>query len=154
MEGAPESEQFPLISPITAENQATAQTERLSTERKWSWIPGLPSLGSTLDLWFVDSQPAGKPLQEYDLVFYIYGDTGALAANRTGEPYLIPPTYVLVERATDEKKYMEVDGRRALVREFQLVYEEDLKDSPRTDIEPVPAELVGVTLPPCYLDIH
>jgi hypothetical protein len=116
----------------------------------WSWRPGLPSLGSKLSIWFVDSEPAGKPLDEYMLVFLAAdGEPVEILANRARNPVTFYEGAALRE-VTEEKEWITFEDRRALIKRFEYV--SDPEDLQNDNIQSLPDDWIGVSLPPKELD--
>lgn len=116
---------------------------------KWSWVPGLPSLGPSPSLWLLDPDPAEKSLPEFSFVFLVLdGAPVECVANRTGHAVTFDEDAGLLE-VTDEKRYVEIDGRRHLVKKFELV--PGLEEGPDEAV-PVPPALTENTFPSCSLE--
>ena len=83
---------------------------------KLSWLPGLPSLGPTYDLWMIDYGVARPPDGDHDLMFLVVddGDEAELLANRTGGPTRLDGYWL--GRVDHEKVYTTLGSRRALIK--------------------------------------
>lgn len=111
---------------------------------QFSWLPGLPTIES-LDAWFVDSEPRGKRLRDYELAFLVGSKgTAELLANRHSSAVQLKSASVT--QIDHEKQYMEIDGRRVLVKRF--------KYTPETETgTKLPDDFVGVMLPPTRMQV-
>lgn len=112
----------------------------------FSWIPGLPDLGETYDLWFVDPDPKGKSLKNMALVFEVSSSgEGRLLANRYKNSVEIDPETSVTD-ITQEKRYLKVDGSPRLIKRFKLHRDQSGETK-------LPDAVVGVELPPAKMEI-
>jgi len=114
---------------------------------QWSWIPGLPSLGPTYDLWAVDPHPQKKSLDEYMLLFLVVddGDSAVVLRNRAGRQISLEDRVFL--RQNHKKEYIEIGSRRLLVKRWRLRLIEEV-DSVESKDTRHPPEDVRRKLPP------
>ena len=110
---------------------------------RFSWIPGLPSLGPTYDLWMIDYGAARPPSGDHDLIFLVVddGDEAELLANRTGGPTRLDGRWL--GRVDHEKVHMKLGSRRVPIKCW-IVLE---GDGQGTRARAVPESMLG-QLPP------
>ena len=135
----------PPVSPYSAGAGAGVRPPPDLSPR-FSWIPGLPSFGSSPELWFVDDTTEEIPLSEVALLFYLEAGEAMLLANRTGERVVFDPEIGLRELEPETKRVVELGDVVAKVRYMQPVYDPD------GELIDIPEELTGVELPPCRVD--
>lgn len=110
---------------------------------RWSWVPGLPTLGPRFDLWAIDLSEEQRPLDNADLLVCVAddGDSGVyLAANRVGRPVSLADARLC--RRDHDKKHTQIGGRRLLIKHWRAVVD----GAP--DCREPPAALQG-PLAPC-----
>ena len=110
---------------------------------KFSWVPGLPSLGPTYDMWAVDYGGERRRDGDHDLLFLVVddGDEVELLANRTGETVRLDGRWL--GRRDHEKTKVEFGSRSGLVKYWGVLNDDDDEIETR---EP-PEAMLG-TLPP------
>lgn len=108
--------------------------------RRFSWLPGLPSLGPTYDLWMIDYGVARPPDDVHDLMFLVAddGDWAELLANRTGKTVRLDGRWL--GRVDHEKTHMKIGSRTALIKCW-VVLEDDEEG---TETRAVPESMLGV----------
>lgn len=111
---------------------------------RFSWIPGLPSLGTTYDLWMIDYGAARPPGGDHDLMFLVVddGDEAELLANRTGGPTRLDGRWL--GRVDHEKTSVELGGRTGLIKCWVVLE----GDEERTETREPPESMLG-QLPEC-----
>jgi len=109
---------------------------------RFSWVPGLPSLGPTYDMWAVDYGGERRRDGDHDLLFLVVddGDEVELLANRTGETVRLDGRW-LARR--DLEKTVEFVNREGLMKYWAVV---DSDDDTLDTREP-PENMLGL-LPP------
>jgi len=83
---------------------------------KLNWLPGLPSLGPTYDMWAIDYSSERRRDGGHDLLFLVVddGDEVELLANRTGATTQLDGCWL--GRRDHEKMSMEFGSREGLVK--------------------------------------
>jgi len=106
----------------------------------WSWIPGLPSLGSTVDVWVAYPDEMND---EHLFTLAVIGDKKAITIDNSQRNAVALDDYVFVRR-DHEKQYTELQGRRLPIKQWSLEKSSSAPEPNGDDVRAPPRESVPV----------